>query len=238
MKLPPFLSGRRPSSALPASADKAAFVKSMFDEISPRYDLVNRIMTMRMDLAWREYAAKHLALSSSSKVLDVACGTGDFVRLLRSMGHSCVGVDFSYGMLSSSDQQGLVQADATALPFGDESFDGLTCGFALRNFVSLDVVFGEMARVLRSGAKIALVEVSRPTSPVVRQAHSLYFDHVVPAVGSFLSSSRAYNYLPQSTAYLPSEGELRAKLQAAGFTSIEVKYFLFGSAQVISTTKR
>ncbi len=193
---------------------------------------------MRMDLAWREYAAKHLALSPSSKVLDVACGTGDFVRLLRSMGHSCVGVDFSYGMLRSSDQKGLVQADATALPFGDESFDGLTCGFALRNFVSLDDVFGEMARVLRSGAKIALVEVSRPTSLVVRQAHSLYFDHVVPVVGSLLSSSRAYNYLPQSTAYLLSESELRAKLQVAGFTSIEVKYFLFGSAQVIGATKR
>ena len=237
MKLPSFFKSQSGSSALPASQDKAEFVQSMFDEISPRYDLVNRIMTLRMDLTWRKYAAARLGLAPGSTLLDVACGTGDFVRLLRSMGHFCLGIDFSHGMLAASDQDHLIRGDAKALPFPNESFDGLTCGFALRNFVSLDEVFQEMQRVLRPRASIALVEVARPRLPLIRQAHSLYFDHMVPAIGSLISNSAAYNYLPQSTVYLPSEPELRAELAAAGFKAIKFKYFLFGSAQVISATK-
>ena len=229
--------GEAHGSALPSQENKAAFVRAMFDRISPRYDLTNRLMTMGMDIHWRRYAAKSLAMEPGGLALDVACGTGDFVRLLRSMGYRVIGGDFSLGMLTASDQAGLVQADAARLPFADNSFDGLTCGFALRNFTSLPTVLAEMARVVRPGGRIALVEVARPEQPLIKAGHGFYFDHIVPRIGAMVSDSDAYKYLPQSTVYLPPEPALRSMLGEAGFRSIAVKYFLLHSAQVISATR-
>ena len=228
---------RSRGSALPTPENKAAFVRAMFDRISPRYDLTNRLMTMGMDIHWRRYAARSLAMQPDGLVLDVACGTGDFVRLLHSMGYHAIGADFSHGMLAASDQVGLVQADAARLPFADNSFDGLTCGFALRNFTSLPAVMAEMARVVKPGGRIALVEVARPDQPLIKAGHGFYFDYIVPRIGALVSDSDAYKYLPQSTVYLPPEPALRAMLGEAGFRSIAVKYFLLHSAQVISATR-
>ena len=225
-----------PTSALPEAESKAAFVKSMFDEISPRYDIINRIMTMRLDVKWRKYAASALGVDPGSMVLDVATGTGDFVRLLRRQGFRCIGIDFSLGMLKAGGIDSVLQGDASRLPFPNDSFDAITCGFALRNFVSLDDVLAEMARILHLGGRIALLEVSRPTTPGISQLHSFYFDTVVPKIGTLLSNSKAYHYLPESTAYLPSESQLREKLINAGFSDIEFRYFLFGTSQVISAT--
>ncbi len=221
---------------LPQIEKKAAFVREMFDDISPRYDLMNRIMTGRMDQKWRKYAVSTLNLNRTDLVLDIACGTGDFVQLLQNSNYS-IGVDFSLGMLIHSKQPNLIQSDANRLPFKDRSFDAITCGFALRNFTRLDVVFAEMARLVKPKGKIAIVEVSRPANPVINRFHSIYFDHIIPLMGSMIAKKRAYSYLSASTAYLPDEDKLRDALVEAGFIDIHFKYFLMGSSQVISATK-
>ena len=138
------------SAALPASADKAQVVEDMFDRIAPRYDLLNRLLTFRMDVGWRRTAVRELELAPGSVVLDVACGTGDLCRELGQNGLRPIGVDFSAGMLASATVAApLVRGDALRLPFPTGSIDGLISGFALRNFTGLEPFFVECARVLR-----------------------------------------------------------------------------------------
>src|SRR5687768_1893159 len=154
---------------LPQGAEKQRMVRAMFDAIAPRYDLVNRIMTFRLDVRWRKRTVRSLTLPAGSRVLDLACGTGDLCRDLVREGHRPLGIDFSFGMLAAARTEApLVQADALQLPFPDASADGATCGFALRNFVDLGSFLTELARVIRPGGRIALLEVGEPTNPVLR----------------------------------------------------------------------
>ena len=181
----------------------------MFDRIAPRYDLLNRLLTFRMDVAWRRSAVHSLQLVAGARVIDLACGTGDLCNALESAGYAPIGVDFSAGMLAAARTGApLVRADATRLPFAGGALDGMTCGFALRNFVDLAPVLAECARMLRPGGRIALVDVGEPTSAPARAVHRLWFRRVVPLVGGLLSDRQAYAYLPASTAYLPSRPEL------------------------------
>jgi demethylmenaquinone methyltransferase/2-methoxy-6-polyprenyl-1,4-benzoquinol methylase len=131
----------------------------------------------------------------------------------------------------------LVRADGAQLPFADGALDGLTCGFALRNFVDLPAVLAECARVLRAGGRVALVDVSEPTSAPARAVHGLWFRKVVPFVGGLLSDRRAYAYLPASTAYLPARPELVAMVTAAGFTCVAHRTLGAGAAQLIAGTR-
>ena len=205
---------------LPRGDEKAATVRGLFDRISPRYDLVNRVMTFGMDLGWRRRAIRELHLPAGSRVFDLACGTGDLCRELRKAGYLAAGFDFSFGMLASAQTDvPLVQADALALPVRDASADGITCGFALRNVVSLPALFAELGRVVRPGGAIALLEASRPDNAVLRAGHAVYFEHVVPAIGGLLSDRDAYAYLPKSMAYLPAPAKMLAMLRDAGFPS-------------------
>jgi demethylmenaquinone methyltransferase / 2-methoxy-6-polyprenyl-1,4-benzoquinol methylase len=145
---------------LPRDEEKARVVEDMFDRIAPRYDLLNRVLTFRMDVAWRRAAVRALELVAGARVLDLACGTGDLCDTLEVEGYRPIGVDFSAGMLAAAHTGApLVRADAARLPFPDRALDGLTCGFALRNFVDLESVLTECARVLRDGGRIALVDV-------------------------------------------------------------------------------
>jgi len=205
---------------LPRGDEKAETVRNLFDRISPRYDLVNRVMTVGMDIGWRRRAIRELHLPAGSRVLDLACGTGDFCRELRRAGYLAVGLDFSFGMLTSARTDvPLVQADALRLPMRDASADGVTCGFALRNVVSLPALFAELGRVVRPGGAIALLDASRPDNAVLRAGHTVYFERVVPMIGGLLSDRDAYAYLPKSMAYLPPPGEMLAMLRDAGFPS-------------------
>ena len=205
---------------LPSGAEKATTVRGLFDRISPRYDLVNRVMTVGMHIGWRRRAIRELHLPAGSRVFDLACGTGDFCRELRRAGYLAVGFDFSFGMLAAARTDvPLVQADALRLPVGDASADGVTCGFALRNVVSLPDLFAELGRVVRPGGAIALLDASRPDNAVLRAGHAVYFERVVPVIGGLLSDRDAYAYLPKSMAYLPPPTEMLAMLHAAGFPS-------------------
>ncbi len=227
-----------PGAPLPTGAAKATAVRSMFDSIAPRYDLVNRIMTFRLDIRWRKRTVQSLALPVNSKVLDLACGTGDLCRDLQSASHHPIGMDLSWGMLAAAQVDApLVHTDALQLPVADGSIDGVTCGFALRNFTGLEPFLNEMVRVLRSGGRIALLEVDRPLNPLLRVGHSLYFGRIVPLVGGLLSNRNAYRYLPRSVAYLPPEGELLATIEAAGFTDVVKNRCSGGIAQLLTATR-
>jgi demethylmenaquinone methyltransferase/2-methoxy-6-polyprenyl-1,4-benzoquinol methylase len=223
---------------LPEGEEKARAVRRIFDTISPRYDLVNRVMTFGMDVRWRRRTVRELALPTGSMVFDLACGTGDLCRELAAAGHHPIGFDFSHGMLRAARTNApLVEADILRLPARDASADGTTCGFALRNVVSLVGLFAELARVVRRGGRIALLETSEPEKRLLRFGHRVYFRKVVPAIGGLLSNREAYSYLPRSTAYLPPQDELLSMLRAAGFPDARLLALGGGVTQVLTGTR-
>ncbi len=225
-------------SPLPVGEEKVRRVRSMFDAIAPRYDLLNRLMTFGLDRGWRSAAVKALGLPPGSVVLDVACGTGDFCRELEARGLRANGFDNSGGMLERARTNApLVQADALALPVARSVADGVTCGFALRNVADLERLFSEFTRVLRPGGRIALLEVAEPRLGVVRVFHHLYFHGVVPLIGGLLSDKDAYRYLPRSTAYLPPSPELLSMLGCAGFRDCRIQLVGLGAAQIITGSR-
>jgi demethylmenaquinone methyltransferase/2-methoxy-6-polyprenyl-1,4-benzoquinol methylase len=223
---------------LPTGEEKARVVEEMFDRIAPRYDLLNRLLTFRMDVGWRRTAVAALDLAPGARVIDLACGTGDLCRTLEAAGHAPIGIDFSAGMLAAANTDApLVRADAIELPFPSGTVDALTCGFALRNFVDLSAVLAECARVMRPQGRIALLDVGEPANAPARAVHRLWFRRVVPLVGGLLSDRRAYSYLPASTAYLPSRPELLAIVSGAGFDDLSHRKLGAGAAQLITGTR-
>jgi len=222
---------------LPTGAEKARAVRSMFDAIAPRYDLVNRIMTFRMDVGWRKRAVRDLRLAPGATVVDLACGTGDLCRELTRNGLTPIGADLSFGMLANARTAApLLHADALRLPFPDAVLDGATCGFALRNFVDLPAFLVELARVLKPGGRIALLDVATPPNRLLRAGHSIYFGKVVPRIGALLSDGEAYRYLPRSVAYLPEPDELMRIVRAAGFADATRTLLSGGISQLLVGT--
>ena len=229
--------GALSGDALPPDEEKRARVQSMFDRIAPRYDLLNRVISAGMDQRWRRRALALIGVGAGDRVLDLACGTGDLSEQTAALGATTIGADFARQMLFGARARKLdadfVQGDAAQLPLGDASVSVVTCGFALRNFVSLGDVFSEIARILEPGGRIALIDVDRPDSAVVRFGHSLYFDRIVPWIGGLVSDREAYRYLPQSTVYLPEAGEMLAMLSKAGFEQVTKHRLMLGAAQIL-----
>jgi demethylmenaquinone methyltransferase/2-methoxy-6-polyprenyl-1,4-benzoquinol methylase len=210
----------------------------MFDAIAGRYDLVNRVMTFGMDVGWRRRAVRQLRLPGGALIADLACGTGDLCRELSRDGYRTVGFDFSLGMLAKATTDvPLVQADVLRLPLADRSVDGATCGFALRNVVDLVGFFAEIARVVRPGGRISLLEASQPDGPLMRAGHAVYFRRMVPMIGGLLSDREAYAYLPKSMAYLPPVAEMVTAVRDAGFPDAERVPLSGGIAQVLAGTR-
>jgi demethylmenaquinone methyltransferase/2-methoxy-6-polyprenyl-1,4-benzoquinol methylase len=211
----------------------------MFDAIAPRYDLVNRIMTFRLDVGWRRRAVQSLGpLPDRSLVLDLAAGTGDLCRDLARARFVPVGIDLSWGMLAHARTTApLVQADALRLPLADGTADGATSGFALRNFVDLGRFFDELGRVVRPGGRIALLDVAEPENRILHWGHGIYFGKVVPRIGGLLSDPAAYRYLPDSVAYLPEPPAMLDLLRAAGFTEVRRQLLTGGIAQLLTGTR-
>ena len=225
-------------SPLPAPEVKAAAVEAMFDRIAPRYDVVNRIITFGLDVRWRRRAVAALALPHDSLVADLACGTGDFCNELLRSGQRAIGFDLSQRMLDMAHTAApLHRADILDLPLDTASVDGVTCGFALRNVTDIGRCLAEMARVIRPGGRVAILEVAVPSNSLLRAAHSLYFGHAVPLIGGLLSDRGAYRYLPSSTAYLPPPERLLEMLRAAGFEGIRRQRLGLGAAQLLLGTR-
>ncbi len=231
-----------PAAGLPRGREKRAAVQSMFDRIAPRYDRLNRLLSVGFDQQWRRLTLDHASVGPEDRVLDVACGTGDFLELAVARGASAVGVDLAAGMLAAGRRRlpgyTFVQGDGAALPVRDGAVTVVTCGFAFRNFVHLPQVMRELARVLEPGGRLAVIDVDRPRTAIVRAAHSAYFDHLVPWVGGLLSDREAYAYLPRSTEYLPEPALLCAQLEEAGFERVERRTRLLGTAQIWTAVRR
>jgi demethylmenaquinone methyltransferase / 2-methoxy-6-polyprenyl-1,4-benzoquinol methylase len=223
---------------LPVGAAKTERVRSMFDAIAPRYDVVNRLITFGLDRSWRRTTVDALALPRGALVLDLACGTGDLSAIARRRGYRTVGADLSWGMLEAGGGalSGL-EADAAALPFKTGSLDGIVCGYALRNFTDLAACFAEAARVLRPGGRLCALEVAAPPRGPIRTGYTIWFEHVVPAIGAALSDRDAYRYLPRSTVYLPDEPVLRGLLLETGFATVGRRLLSGGLSQLITATR-
>lgn len=213
----------------------------MFDRIAPRYDRLNRLMTLNADQRWRRELVRRLGVRARDAVLDLATGTGDFAEICRTAGGTVTGLDFSRGMLLAANERhqsgAWVQGDALRLPIRNGAFTVAVSGFALRNFVSIPPVLAELARVLQPGGRLGLLEVDTPRNAVVRAGHSVYFQRVVPRVGSWVGRDRAYRYLPESAIYLPPEGELLAMLKDAGFIDVHKRSPMLGAIQSITAVR-
>jgi demethylmenaquinone methyltransferase / 2-methoxy-6-polyprenyl-1,4-benzoquinol methylase len=197
-------------------------VRAMFDRIAPVYDAMNRVFTMGLDGRWRRLAAAAV-VTPGDRVLDAACGTGDLALADRKAGGEVTGLDFSERMLErarrKSDRIEWVRGDALALPFDDASFDAATIGFGIRNVEDLDTGLRELARVLRPGGRLAVLEITRPTG-VLRPFFRLWFDVLIPLAGKVLPGGAAYSYLPASVRRFPGPDDLADALRRAGFADV------------------
>jgi demethylmenaquinone methyltransferase/2-methoxy-6-polyprenyl-1,4-benzoquinol methylase len=212
--------------------DFAGQVNRMFDRVAGRYDALNSLMTAGLHHRWRERAAARTGLGPGESALDVCCGTGDLAlelaQLVRPGGH-VVGCDFSEPMLDLAREKAAERtvggvrfewADALELPYDGERFDAVTVGFGVRNLADLDRGLREMARVLKPGGRLVILEITQPTRPPLSLFYSLWFDRLVPLLGAFSSNPEAYSYLPESVRSFPSPHGLAEKMDAAGFTGI------------------
>ena len=199
-------------------------VRAMFDRVAGVYDLLNSVMTAGLHHRWRARAVDLAAVGPGSRVLDVATGTGDLAIELARRGCEVVGSDFSEEMLvharAKAPQLRFEQGNALALPYGDDEFDAATVGFGARNFSDLDRGLSEMARVVRPGGRVVILEITTPTRPPLSTFYRVWFDRVVPALGRLTGQSQAYSYLPASVRRFPGPAELAATMERAGLERI------------------
>lgn len=209
-----------------------ARIREMFDQISPRYDFLNHLLSLNTDVAWRRRAAT--ILGPCRRVLDVCSGTGDLaIEIRRRWKCEVVGVDFALRMLEIAGRKcrlPLVQGDATRLPFRDGAFDGATVAFGLRNVADTDRGISEMIRVLRPGGRLVICDFALPANRWYR----LYFSRILPRIGRLLVRSRidAYRYLPDSVARWFEPGELSERLRRGGLTDVRYEPLTFGVAGI------
>ena len=228
----------RMKPTLPTFSEKELTVRKMFDRIAPRYDLLNRIITFGLDTKWRKKTVKQIDTHSGGKILDVACGTGDLCDSLHKAGMKAIGMDFSRGMLNSFNSNApLINGDALKIPIHDSSVDGVTCGFALRNFLEINPFLNEVARILKPGSRVALLEVDEPENRYMKMGHSFYFNKIVPFIGGLFSDKDAYSYLPRSVVYLPEENEIIKMIEGAGLSKVKKIRLTGGIAQLLVAEK-
>jgi demethylmenaquinone methyltransferase / 2-methoxy-6-polyprenyl-1,4-benzoquinol methylase len=197
-------------------------VEAMFDRIASVYDLVNGVMTVGLDQRWRERAVD--LSNSPAKALDVATGTGDLAIALKARGADVVGVDFSEKMLDVARQKAagieFRTGNALALDFPDDEFDAATVGFGARNFDDLDRGLAEMARVVKPGGRVVVLEITTPQKPPLSWFFRVWFDRIVPLIGRLAGDPDAYEYLPNSVKRFPGPRDLGGKMVAAGMTDV------------------
>jgi demethylmenaquinone methyltransferase/2-methoxy-6-polyprenyl-1,4-benzoquinol methylase len=202
----------------------------MFDRIAPVYDVMNRLMTGGLDRRWRRATARAV-VRPGDRVLDACCGTGDLALAARDAGGVVTGVDFSEPMLERARQKApeleWVRGDLLALPFADGSFDAATVGFGVRNVEDLAAAFREFRRVLRSGGRLAVLDITRPRG-VLAPFYRVWFDGLIPLAGKLLPGGGAYTYLPASVRRFPGPPELARLLGDAGFARVHARLFAGG----------
>jgi demethylmenaquinone methyltransferase/2-methoxy-6-polyprenyl-1,4-benzoquinol methylase len=244
----------RLSRAPDAPAAKQAYVEDIFDRIAPRYDQMNRLMTLGLWWYWQWSFRRLAAIQPGDRVLDVGCGTGELALLAaRAAGRAgqVVGVDIAEGMLGVcrqkiaghplADRLRFLRADAQGLPFPDSSFDAVISGFMLRNVASLDRALAEMVRVLRPGGRLAVMELTHPPSRWVAAPYLAYFRHVVPWLGRWARRAGdplpPYAWLPESLGEIPPAPELALRMERAGLARVAYRYLSAGVVAVHTGVK-
>jgi demethylmenaquinone methyltransferase/2-methoxy-6-polyprenyl-1,4-benzoquinol methylase len=220
-------------------------VRDMFAKISPRYDLLNHLLSGNIDKRWRRNVVAKLQplLSPDPQVLDVACGTGDLsIALFENIGSRVTGIDFCRPMLERAARKEprieFVEGDALRLPFSDGVFDAVTIAFGLRNLSSVEEGLGELRRVLKPNGWAAILEFSRPVVPGFRSLAAVYCTRLLPRIGGIISGARsAYEYLPDSVSRFPDQETLAAMMTAAGFADVEFEN-LTGGVAALHTGRR
>ena len=223
-----------------AANEHAGRVREMFSGIAKRYDLLNHLLSGNVDKRWRRIVAERVGeklSSSSSRILDVACGTGDLsLTLFETTRARVIGADFCRPMLEiaatkTPNELPLIEGDALALPFRDGTFEVVTIAFGLRNLASVEGGLAELRRVLKPGGWVAVLEFSRPANAILRPVFGLYFTKVLPLMGGLISGKRqAYSYLPASVQKFPDQQELSLLMQRAGFDRVEFENLTGGIA--------
>lgn len=216
-------------------------IRRLFDNIASEYDKLNHILSLNIDKGWRKKGVREVADEDRPlKVLDIACGTGDFTIAIAQKlmpGSEVIGIDISEGMMAVGREKiakagvraVMSVADCEDLPYEDGEFDRIAVGFGVRNFEHLELGLREMHRVLAPGGKLVILELSIPSNPVVRWCYKLYFLKILPAVGGFISGNRsAYEYLPASVLRFPAPDKFVAMMKDAGFATVEHTSMTFG----------
>lgn len=220
-----------------SEVEAARYVRDMFGRVAPRYDLLNRLLSFNIDQGWRRHTTRRLREvleRPQSRVLDLCCGTGDLLKMLRDESRGqVIGVDFAHQMLVRSKEKtsrvGLAEADGLRLPFADASFDAITIAFGFRNFANYAEGLREMRRVTKPGGCVAILEFSHPPSALVRAGNEIYCQRILPWLGGLVSgASDAYRYLPSSVKKFPGAEELRDDMVAAGFASTSFERLTLG----------
>jgi len=232
------------SAAAAGGAEKRAYVKRIFSEIAPRYDLLNHVLSLNIDRRWRRKAIARLEVErdQAGRYLDLCAGTMDVaVEISRLPGFRglVVGADFAEPMLKAGAAKisgsGItpVTADAVQLPIASGQLAGAIVAFGIRNVAGLDEALREALRILVPGGRFVILEFSTPRVRVLRILYQLYFHHVLPLIGRLLSGHRtAYQYLPRSVANFPVEEELASRMEAAGFAKVSWRSLSFGVAAI------
>ena len=228
-----------------SAEDHARRVREMFAKISPRYDLLNHLLSANIDLRWRRRVVRKLKplLTKDARVLDVGCGTGDLsIELFEKTAAQVTGLDFCRPMLTLAQAKAprlaFIEGDALRLPFADASFEGLTIGFALRNLASVEDGLSELLRVLKPNGVVAILEFSEPVSGLFRRLVGFYNRNLLPRIGGLLSGSRgAYEYLPDSISRFPNQETLAGMMRAAGFEDVRFEN-LSGGIAALHTGRR
>jgi demethylmenaquinone methyltransferase/2-methoxy-6-polyprenyl-1,4-benzoquinol methylase len=205
-------------------------VRTMFDRIAPVYDVMNRVMTAGLDVRWRRLAAES-AVRPGDRVLDACCGTGDLAVAASRAGGKVTGLDFAPRMLDRARRKlpsaAWVEGDMLALPFEDGSFEAATVGFGVRNIGDLEAGLRELRRVLVPGGRVAVLEITRPRG-VLAPFYRVWFDRIVPMLGTVLRGGAAYSYLPASVRRFPGPEDLAALMRTSGFSDVRYRTFAGG----------
>jgi len=231
------------------SAQFAGQVNRMFDRVASRYDALNSVMTAGLHHRWRERAGERAELKAGESALDICCGTGDLTLELAGRvapGGHVVGCDFSEPMLDLAREKARERgadgvrfewADALSLPYDAGRFDAVTVGFGIRNLADLERGLAEMARVLRPGGRLVVLEITQPTRPPLSTFFSLWFDRIVPLLGSFSDDSEAYTYLPESVRSFPNPNRLAGLMHDAGIERVRWTVLAGGIIAIHSGTR-